>query len=340
MKVAIEIEEELIEQVKHFYNVFPNAQFYIDSSRISLVADFLNQFEKKFQDFETENTGSRGISYIKAQENILVRQTGIENLFKILSSKQKLKSSFKILDLLGGNGLISKVSQEIFNDQIRPTVITSDISRGMVQDALKSNIPALRQPAQKLLFNDNSIEAILLAYGTHHIPVNQREDTICESKRVLVKGGKLIVHDFEVNSPVAKWFTDIVHVYSETGHDFAHFSKEELINYFKNNNFSKFNVDYIYDPFIFKGLSINEVESKLVSYLYNMYGLIKLDDVFESSQERDEFIYRKAQEIFKYDFNELNLPENFGVNKLTITESNGKWALEMPRIALVGIAEK
>ncbi|WP_192797380.1 class I SAM-dependent methyltransferase [Psychrobacillus glaciei] len=340
MTTAIKYQSDFNEHINFIKKEYPNISEAINFDKVEELIKFIVENNLEVTDFETEFEDTRGSSYIKAQEEVLVRSKGIEGIMKLFSEDSMEKLCEKtILDLLGGNGLIFKVVQTLFPTSYRPSIITSDISKGMIDNALNNNILAIRQPAQKLLFKDDSVEGVLLAYGTHHIPKNQRLETVCEAKRVLKKGGKLIIHDFEEGGPVARWFSDVVHPFSLTGHDFPHFNKEELEQYFYESDFKEYKIEYLYDPFILIGETEKEVKNKFTDYLLNMYGLEKLIDLYPNNMSNEK-LFEKAEEIFKYNYEDLNLYSDFGKEKITITLNNNKFHLEMPRVAIVGIGVK
>ncbi|MDF9530203.1 MULTISPECIES: methyltransferase domain-containing protein [Bacillus cereus group] len=340
--VLTNLRNETNEYLNNLRNTKPSVYSCVDQERVPKLVEYILSNNLDSTDFETNVKNSRGTSYIKAQESLLVREKGISNILQLISPNEDINSlnqNYKILDLLGGNGLIKKVADTILERNNTPTIVTSDISKGMIENAIENGLVALRQPAQYLMFKDNSMDGILLAYGTHHIPKSQRNETIKEARRVLKETGKLIVHDFEENGPVARWFNEVVDKYSLTGHDFPHFTFEEMNNYFEKNNFVNYNIKYMYDPFIFTGSSELEVIKKLSTYLINMYGLEKLKDVYSDNEVLD-IVYIKAKNIYVYDYPSLGLPENFGESKILISQIKGKWYIEMPRLALVGTAIK
>ncbi|MEB8804783.1 methyltransferase domain-containing protein [Bacillus cereus] len=310
----------------------------IDLEKIPVSMQLIKEIESEFTDFESTDTGGRGEVYRIAQKNITVRSEGIKNIFSLLSPNEKienLSSDMKLLDALGGDGLLTKVVSNIIDSKNLPQILTTDISADMINAAKKHNIPALRLAAQYLAIKDYSLDGVIFAYGTHHIPVLQRLEACKEAYRVLKKGGKFILHDFESCSPAANWFQEVVHKYSLTGHDFSHFDYNEIKSYLYKSGFESFKIEYMYDPFIFTGNSMADVKFQFTDYLHNMYGLYKLDSQF-GEQEVHDVIYQLANKYFVYDYQQLGVSQSFGKKTVKINQIGQRWQLEMPRVAIVG----
>ena len=215
-----------------------------------------------------DSTG-RGKEYIEAQKDLLVRKTGIITLFNLVSPGNDLRNltdEHKILDMLGGNGLLTKVFRTLPQSAglkvNNPLIITSDISMDMIADAKANGLEAICEPSWDLQFADNSFDSVIVAYGTHHI--EYLAETFQEVYRVLKTGGKVVVHDFEIGSNVDKWFHEVVDKFSITGHNFKHFTREEFRDYLTNAGFHSITVDKRFDPFCSKDL---------IDYVQKMYGL-------------------------------------------------------------------
>src|SRR5258708_3078710 len=95
-----------------------------------------------------------------------------------------------------------------------PMIITSDASSSMTVDALAQSLPAIRQPAQHLLLKDCSVHGALFAYGTHHIAPEDRPSAFREACRVLKPGCRVVIQDFEENTPTARWYSEFLDRYT------------------------------------------------------------------------------------------------------------------------------
>ena len=305
----------------------------------------INKMTKMPTDFEGKEKGGRGDSYMEAQRDPLVRIVGINKLLSLAVSSQdlvKLPHTYKILDVLGGDGTIARAYSLLMKERANHLLIlTGDIAEDMIINALKYGLPAIRQPAQYLFLKDNSFDAVIIAYGTHHIPESQRLRVFKEAQRVLKPKGKIIIHDFEKNSPIELWFHEVVDKYSTTGHKYSHFSKAKLRIYLKNSGFKNIKIFQMYDPFVISDSNKQNSYNRLMDYVLNMYGLEKLK-VNRSLLEVRERISHLIRKYIHYDsFPPDFIKENTYWRKtLSFYQQNGRFVAEMPRIALVAIGQK
>jgi hypothetical protein len=331
------------EELLYLQTNWPHLYKCIDEERISKFSCLLTaDLASRMVDFDSIAQGGRGEMYRKAQQNPMVRNVGIQRLFELVSPGHdigNLSASYRILDALGGDGVLARAMQEMTTEATMPSILTSDLSEEMVAAARSYGLFALRQPAQALLLKTDSLDGVIIAYGTHHIPKDHRLQACCEAFRVLKGGSRVVLHDFEMDSPMSLWFSDVVDKYSLTGHCFPHFTREEMRGYLTDAGFLDVQVHYSYDPFILSGDSIEEVKRMLAEYILDMYGLAKLVDLcgYEEAINR---VYELLLKYFKYDYEKMGLDERFGAPEVTITKKDDGYTIEAPRIALVGTATK
>ncbi len=95
-------------------------------------------------------------------------------------------------------------------------IVGVDLSIGMLEagkDKIKGkNIDLVCAPAENLPFSDESFDNVIIAFGIRNIP--DKISALYEFKRVLRKGGKLIILEF--NRPVYKSFGTLYNFYSST----------------------------------------------------------------------------------------------------------------------------
>jgi SAM-dependent methyltransferase len=322
---------------------WPHLYECIDPERIFDASNFLarDNSTRSF-DFESIVKGGRGELYRRAQENALVRKVGILQLFEMVSPASGLSSlspEHKILDVLGGDGLLARALQLSVEPAFMPSMLVSDISQDMVAAARSYGLFALQQAAQNLMIKDESVDGVIIAYGSHHIARSHRLQACQEAYRVLKPGGKIALHDFEENSGTCQWFSKVVDLYSLTGHDFPHFSREEMRMYLTRAGFEDVQVRPMYDPFILYADTEEEAKIRISEHVLNMYGLVKLVEE-KGYPEVIGTVYALMSECFQYDYKQLNLDESFGAETISITKENGRWKTEVPRVALVGYAAK
>jgi SAM-dependent methyltransferase len=299
-------------------------------------------------DFEDAAGGGRGDSYRLAQRDPRVRLHGIRQLFTLAAPDGRLGSwrpAHVLLDVLGGDGTLARAVRGLLPADRRPTVLTSDLAGGMVAAAQRLGLPAVRQPAQALQLRDGSVDAVVLAYGTHHVPVGERAAAVAEARRVLRPGGRVVLHDFEDGSPVARWFAEVVHPLSRTGHPYPHFTEAGMRDLLTAAGLVDVTVRRVYDPFRLVGPDRVGARRLLGRHLLDMYGLDRLRaDADERGADPDERgadpderaadrVAALADDCFRYSPREA-APGQAAL-RLRHDPAPSGWAVELPRVALV-----
>ncbi|GAB2876234.1 class I SAM-dependent methyltransferase [Microbulbifer echini] len=295
-------------------------------------------------EFEGNDDTGRGESYRESQKNIAARVKGIKSLFEIIFSSQDPKSlpeNFIVLDVLGGNGTLFRAFELIYGTEIQNPMFTSDMAGEMIQSAYGFGIPCIRQKAQNLLLKDQSMDGVILAYGTHHIPKKERLQAVQEAHRVLKNLGNLLIHDFEIGSAMDHWFKEVVHRYSPTGHDYPHFSKAEMNSYFIEAGFRNHEIIELYDPFCVSATSEELAIDALLDYVGNMYGLHKLVGEKPFQSEKKFQLLKLIEKYFRYsNFDSVLGAGESATRELSIKKTGDQFIAEIPRVALVGLAKK
>jgi ubiquinone/menaquinone biosynthesis C-methylase UbiE len=292
-------------------------------------------------EFESDDDGGRGGSYRRAQKVTDARITGLSTLLRMVSGTEdigRMLPGSRLLDVLGGDGLAARVLRLLAPHSAPSQVLTSDIAANMVTEALRQGLPAVRQPAHYLFLRENSFDGVMVAYGTHHIAAPERSMMCREAYRVLRPGGRVVIHDFEKNSPVSKWFSEIVHRYCPAGHPYEHFSREELRALLEAANFSQITITEIYDPIRASGDTEPHAVGNLLDYLISMYGLTAMTP-------RDGDMHARLldwiSQHMRYDFACVDhRAGHWRPGLTTYATDRGVIAAEMPRVALVATAVK
>jgi SAM-dependent methyltransferase len=283
-------------------------------------------------DFGSAERGGRGESYVAAQRLTQTRSRGIRALIDLIERHGQAESPV-LVDLLGGNGLVRQVVSARVTP--RPVVVTCDASPFMVEQAWSGGIPALLQRAESPLFRDASVGAVLLAYGSHHIPPDSRELVARQALRILQPGGVFLIHDFPPDSPVAVWFSKVVDVYSATGHKYDHFTADEGAACLHAAGFTDVQTLTIDDAFTVSGHTRHAAEQALGRYLVEMYGLVRLVDE-HGAEEACRRALDLASDIFRYPDPVGGVPEV----SARPDRDRAQWSVVMPREALVIVGRK
>lgn len=271
----------------------------------------------------------RGLQWATTvEQHLRVRRTGATTLLAslldgLLHYPKARAEGYYLLDVFGGAGFIALFARDVFS--FKGTVLTSDPSAVMVRMALQKGLPAFWQRAQDLFMTrTNSVDAVLFAYGTHHVPVQERLQSFEEAWRVLRPGGVLIFHDFEENTPAARWFEKVVDRYTITGHKHAHFTQGDVRNYFTDAGFDVELITTIDDSFQFTASTRKAAHRAATEFMGGAYGLERLN----RPKGARRFLWNQIKEIFSVEEMAFN--------------SNGRGVFKtvIHRPALLGIGRK
>jgi ubiquinone/menaquinone biosynthesis C-methylase UbiE len=315
----------------HIFNILD-----LREETLLAAAKWLNTFTE----FEDDSGRGRGAAYRHAQIERTARYEGITMLLQWMGTGVRDKASI-LLDVLGGDGLMADVwrlsAGAARDGEVR--LLTGDLSGRMVQAALDAGLPAVRQPAQRLLLKDSCVDGVVIAYGTHHIPRAERPLACREASRVLRRGSRLVLHDFEEKSPVAQWFEGVVHRYSPAGHPYEHFTDAEMIRYLRQCGLVDIRIERVYDPFRIHRTNAREAMTALLRYVLDMYGLRLLHDEYEDEAETMVRLRELLELYFRYDPSDQ--PHLTGWSgRLDVRRDGGGFVAELPRIALVASGVK
>jgi len=323
--------DNLAAQLERLRDEYPRMFGCLDPARIARWQSAVSSRRHALDEFGRREFGGRGESYVTAQARSgTARTRGIRTLIEYLvADGQNCDGVF--LDLLGGDGLVRRVASLIGFSQL--DILTCDASPYMVEKAWSGGHPAVLQEAQNPLARTGSLSGVLLAYGTHHIAPGVRMTVTREAHRMLKPGGVFVVHDFANDSHMADWFTDIVDKFGHTGHQYEHFSRDEILGYLTGAGFEACEVIDMYDPFVVSGTSAAAAEGLLAAYLLDMYGLSKVVQMCGTAGAQSWVLHR-AREVFQ------TIPVRKVTGPGTPDGQPGHWTAELPRRALAGIGIK
>ncbi|MFL6123177.1 methyltransferase domain-containing protein [Actinophytocola sp.] len=293
------------------------------------AADALARLARQRNEFETDDDGGRGRSYRDAQRSTGARLTGITALLRMLTGHPDLAAlppGLRLLDVLGGDGLVTRAWRSLAADDPASPILTSDLAGHMVAAALDRGLPALRQSAEFLFLREGVFDGVLIAYGTHHVA--DRVAMCAEAFRVLRPGGRILVHDFEEGSPVARWFAEVVHHRTAAGHDYRHVTRAELHGLLRGTGFSDVSVTEVYDPIRLWGATETGAVDSLLRYLTAMYGL---------RMGRTDLLDWLTRNV-RYDYGDVPSRTGGWCRELTVRRTGTGAVAELPRLALVATA--
>jgi SAM-dependent methyltransferase len=258
----------------------PNLYNLLDPERIeaTVIDEYIKQMNALSWEFEENDAGGRGAAYNVAQQSFDNRSIGMTSLIKCFSPayNEMPGPAFQILDVLGGGGTVARFLSTLGKNV--PTIFTADLSNLMISACRAKGLPYIRQSAARSLLRDGVLDGVLIAYGSQLLNSEARRLAVLEAHRTLKPGRRLVLHAFEVGGDVARFFDDVVHPYSRTGHPHQHFTRPEILDLFTEAGFRDLRFFEMSDPFVLRGQSPEEAKRNAVMHLYRMYDLIKVAD--------------------------------------------------------------
>jgi demethylmenaquinone methyltransferase/2-methoxy-6-polyprenyl-1,4-benzoquinol methylase len=113
----------------------------------------------------------------------------------------ELSSNDRILDLCCGTGNSTFVIREKVREEAE--IIGIDLSSGQIKRARKkntfNNIKFIEADATNTGFGENYFNKVFISHALHEMPREMRLNVLEEARRVLKRGGKLII--FELDNP-------------------------------------------------------------------------------------------------------------------------------------------
>lgn len=283
------------------------------------IQPYIDEMRKISWEFEAAAEGGRGDNYNIAQRALNNRKIGMTQLLKLFQTHWSRDEPL-VLDALAGDGTVARFAAQYGLDHLK--IISADLAAFMVELCLEQNLPCIRQSATRSLFSDDTLDGVLVAYGSHHIPHENRKNAAREAYRTLRAGGRFVLHDFETGGGTANWFEKVVHPYSRTGHPHPHFSRGEMFTLMSNAGFRDIRVFDMDDSFTLTGATSQEAKDNALRHLYYMYDLVKISNSENDALPRVEACAR----------------ETFG--DIQIEYKQDHYAATIPRIALVGVGTK
>ncbi|WP_406638757.1 class I SAM-dependent methyltransferase [Amycolatopsis sp. WGS_07] len=300
---------------------YPRLYELLDPERIEAdaIEDYLKELNTLSWEFEDQDTGGRGQAWSQAQNSSNSRRVGMVSLLERFS-RDTPGPDLRVLDVLGGSGTVARLAATLGNDA--PTVFTADISNLMISSCRAGELPYIRQSAARSLFRDDSLDGVLIGYGTQLLSPEVRQLAVAESYRTLKPGARLVVHAFEAGEGAARFFDDVVHPYSRTGHPHKHLTREEISNLFADAGFPEVEIHDMNDPFILEAQTAEEAKRNALMHLYRAYDLCKISG---SQQDIEASLEPLVEET---------------LGPISVRREQEHYIAEVPRTALAAVGVK
>jgi ubiquinone/menaquinone biosynthesis C-methylase UbiE len=245
------------------------------------------------------------------------------------------------LDVIGGNGTTARNAANLLPLESVPYIIAGDPCLDMVDDALERRLPAVWQCAQETLFADESLDFVIGSRGFHHVSASARAAVFAESWRILKRRGVTLVVDFEEGSPTARWYSEGLDRYTNTGHRFSHFRRAEFRSLLTSAGFRDIDVFELYDPFRFWADTAEGARNALLEHLLGMFGMVKLRR--ESGEAESDYwarVDRTVSPWCTFAASEVAFDREALPRLSVFQEADQRWRAEFPRVALCAIGIK
>lgn len=202
-----------------------NVNYYEDNIKFKTIRAF-NKLSK------TYDKGFSGYNPRKNYRRIL------ENI--------DVKANYKILDVGCGTGKLLSLIREK-NKKVELYGI--DLSPKMIDVCKKNynNINFSVGDAEKLDFDDNSVDLLITSEAFHHFPYPEK--SLKEFKRVIKKDGVIVLCDMYRPTPVRQ-FMNFMFNFTNTG-DVKMYNKKEIMSLINNSGLKIKNRKYYYSSFIY-----------------------------------------------------------------------------------------
>lgn len=343
-------------------NNLPDLFAYFDLEKMTP-----NEWQAVHSNLHQINTGgfghgeSAGIQYKNLQKDksyFLSRKCGYMGLIKLLGflGNSQITQRRIIVDLLAGNGTFSRVFHRLFTGKCDPCIFGIDVSEVMVADAISQNLPIHRASSFGNLLANDIADAVISAYGTHHVPVSERDAFVHSGYNLLKNKGRFVIQDFLPTSNTGKWYSEIINRYREGGHQFTHFTEEVMFTLLRKY-FKYVNIHYVYDPFVmYFDTSLSDIDIKKQFYIY-MIRLFSLKKLLPDQKSYDCLVKISSENTYWQSIEAILKPyftvsERFlskalcadnaieKINCFSILKMNEQKILVAPRIAIAGVAIK
>jgi hypothetical protein len=311
----------------------------LDASRIDDIGELTERANrlKEIKGHSDFDENERGAAYRAHQLAVpRAREYGDRRIFAELECRLGGFSFKQVgLDVIGGNGTTARNAANLLPLARAPYIVAGDPCLDMVNDALSRNLPAVWQCAQETMFADESLDFVVGSRGFHHVPADAREAVFFEAWRILKRRGVMLVVDFEAGSPSARFYSEGLDRYTNTGHRFPHFRRADLLRLLTDAGFRDAAVFELYDPFRFWADTAERARDTLLEHIVGMFGMVKLQrEGGETEREYWARVDRTIAPWCTFAAREVAFDPEALPRLSVFQEADGRWRAEFPRVAL------
>lgn len=171
---------------------------------------------------------------------------------KWIIDKLDLNAEDRVFEFAAGTGYltlkIAPMVKEIVAQDI--SSITLEISRRKAEGSAINNITYYHElDPQWPKVGDESFDKVVCLGGFHHI--FDQVGAVKNAHRILKKDGILVIGDFADCSPVQRYFDEVIHEHTATGHRGLFLTTSRMINIGRICDSSEMHAERIQVPFIF-----------------------------------------------------------------------------------------
>ncbi len=166
--------------------------------------------------------------------------------------KLDLSNEDRVFEFAAGTGYLTlkvapKVKELVAQDI---SSVTLEISRRKAEELGLKNIKYYHELDSKWpKAQDSSFDKVVCLGGFHHI--FDQVSAVQNAHRILKKGGIVVIGDFADCSPVQRYFDEVIHENTATGHKGLFLTKSRMINIGRICDSSEVHVERIKVPFLF-----------------------------------------------------------------------------------------
>ncbi|MEK6937392.1 MAG: class I SAM-dependent methyltransferase [Nanoarchaeota archaeon] len=218
--------------------------------------------ETEYPEFDRPPT--RGINYVKANIDMpWARQREVH----LMLDKINPSLGETIADFGCGRGVLTFPLAKAVgpNGKVVALDNSNEVLKELKRKTKGDNIQTKVLSSLQLPLEDNILDAIVTLASLHHI--KDKEFMFKEFSRVLKKGGRLVVGDVAFNTPVQRYFDNVVDKHCSTGHKHKFLDEKWAQELCKKNNLKliEFSINQV--PWIFN----NENECK--TYIHTIHDI-------------------------------------------------------------------